>query len=87
MEPVEPGVIRTEYTKRPGWMKDYRGTIQINEAKMQIGYLTNDDTYAIEQYKTKEKFEQEKNYCHLWRVNGGNCQIIYAKGQTNEHSN
>jgi len=73
-------MTRTEHKKRPAWMKDYRQTFQMRDSKRQIGYITNDGKCFVEQYHSREKYEQEKNYCHLWRVNGGNCHIIYTEG-------
>jgi len=75
MHPVETNVIRKEYTRRPAWMGDWPHTIQIRPKAKQIGYKTAAGTFVVEQYKTQSKFEQEANYCHLWRINGGQCNI------------
>lgn len=65
------------FGESPKWVKRYPGTFMANLAGNTIAtYDPATDEVKLSVYRNTQEFERERNYCHLWIVNGGRGVLV-----------
>lgn len=60
------------FSQAPKWVNRYPDTFMANRTENTIAtYDPATDEVKLSAYRNTQEFERERNYCHLWIVNGG----------------